>query len=56
MKTYKVLFANEGVLVIGLERAREFAKNKSLVNFRASIFDGNTKVATYEWGKVKSLA
>jgi hypothetical protein len=56
MKTYKVLFANKGLLVVGLERARELAKNKSLVNFRASIFDGNTKVETYENGKVKSLA
>ena len=56
MKTYKVLFADKGLLVKGLDRAKELAKNKSIVNFRASIFDGNTKVATYENGKVKSLA
>ena len=56
MEVYKVLYANKSVLVNGLDRAKEYAQRQSIVSFRVSIFKDNKKVATYENGKVKSLA
>ena len=56
MEKYKVLYANKSVLVNGLDNAKEYAKNKSIVNFRASIFKDNKKIVTYEKGEAKSLA
>ena len=50
MKRYKVLVANKGYMVIGLARALEFAQRESRVGNRVSVFDGNTKVATYQYG------
>ena len=51
MKQYKVLRANKGYMVYGLERAMEYAQKDSQVAFRVSVFDGNQKIATFEWGK-----
>ncbi len=51
MKEYKVMVAGKVSVVKDLEWAKEIAKKASLVNFRASVFNGNEKVASYEWGK-----
>lgn len=52
MEKYKILFANKEMVFVGLERAKEIAKNQSLVSFRVSVFDSNNKkVAKFEWGK-----
>ena len=53
MKKYTILFANKSVCYQGLERAKKYAQEQSLVSFRASVFDGNQKIVTYEWGKEK---
>jgi hypothetical protein len=47
MKTYKILRNNKTYLVTDLAVAHKVAKNETLVGGRATILDGNTKVATY---------
>lgn len=47
MKTYKILRNNETYLVKDLAVAHKMAKNETLVGGRATILDGNTKIATY---------
>jgi hypothetical protein len=51
MKEYKILVGNKASVVKDLEYAKWIAKNASVVNFRASVFCGNERVAHYEWGK-----
>lgn len=51
MKEYKVMVAGKVSVVKDLDYAKWIAKNASVVNFRASVFDGNERVAHYEWGK-----
>ena len=47
MKTYKILRNNKTYLVKDLTVAHKVAKNETLVGGRATILDGNVKVATY---------
>ena len=48
---YVVLVVNKSKAYNNLEWAKEVAKKDSLVNFRASVFEGNEVIAKYEWGK-----
>jgi hypothetical protein len=48
---YVVLVGSKSKSFNDLEWAKEVAKNDSLVNFRASVFEGNEVKAKYEWGK-----
>lgn len=56
MKQYKVLLTNKTILVYGLERAKEYAQRQSIVCFRATVLDGDVKIARYENGKELFLA
>lgn len=47
MKTYKILYKNQGMLAKGLLWALDIARRESLVGGRASVFDGEVKIATY---------
>lgn len=51
MKKYTILFANHEIVLNGLARATEYAKRTSLCGWRVSIFDGSSKIATYERGE-----
>lgn len=52
MKEYKILVGNKASVVkCSLEWAKLIARHASIVNFRASVFCGNERVARYEWGK-----
>lgn len=51
MKEYKVMVGSKVSVVKSLDYAKWIAKNASVVNFRASVFDGNERMARYEWGK-----
>lgn len=52
MKEYKILVGNKtSVVKCSLEWAKLIARDASIVNFRASVFCGNERVARYEWGK-----
>jgi hypothetical protein len=50
-KMYVVLVGSKSKSFNDLEWAKEVAKKDSLVNFRASVFEGNEVIAKYEWGK-----
>lgn len=47
MKVYKVLFKDKTMLFKDLEWAKTNAKRYTMVGGKATVFDGNTKVATY---------
>ena len=47
MKNYKILRNNKTYLVTDLAVAHKIARNETLVGGRATILDGNTKIATY---------
>lgn len=51
MKGYKVLFNNNTMVFKNLEWAKEVAKRYTMVGSKATVFDNNTKVATYYNGK-----
>ena len=51
MKEYKIYAVNNVKVVKGLERAMEYAERESRVGYRVSVFDGNTKIATYQGGE-----
>lgn len=51
MKEYKILVGNKITVIKDLTWAKEVAKRESQVNFRATILDGNERIARYEWGK-----
>lgn len=54
-KKFVIMYANKMIAFVGEDRAREQAKNISKVNFRAYVFDGNKKIAFYEWGEEKAI-
>ena len=51
MKEYKIYGVNKSWNVKGLERAMEYAERESRVGYRVSVFDGNVKIATFQFGK-----
>ena len=51
MKDYKVLFNNKTMVFKNLDWATEVAKRYTMVGGKATVFDNNTKVATYYNGK-----
>lgn len=53
MKRYKILVVNKSYYASNLQYALDYAKRESLVGYRVSVFDGNTKIATYQNGDLK---
>lgn len=53
MRKYKILFKNKGYYMSNLNYALDFAKRESLVGGRASVFEKDKKLATYENGDLK---
>lgn len=50
MKDYKIYNVNKCFIVKGLDRALEIAQNDSRIGNRVSVFDGDKKIATYQFG------
>jgi len=53
MKNYKILILDKTYCVSNLQYALDFAKRESLIGYRVSVLDGNTKIATYQGGDLK---
>ena len=53
MKKYKILILNKTYCTSNLQFALDYAKRESLVGYRVSVLDGNTKIATYQGGDLK---
>ena len=51
MKKYTIYEANKSYTVASLEWATTIAIRSSQVGQRVSVFDGSTKIATYQFGK-----
>ena len=53
MKKFKILLPNKTYLMTDLQKALDYARRESLIGYRVSVFDGNTKIATYQGGDLK---
>ena len=53
MRKYKILVVNKTYCKSDLQNALDFAKRESLVGYRVSVLDNNTKIATYQNGDLK---
>ncbi len=53
MKNYKILVLDKTYCTSNLQYALDYAKRESLVGYRVSVLDGNTKIATYQNGDLK---
>jgi len=53
MKNYKILVNNKTYCMSNLQYALDYARRESLVGYKVSVFDGNTKIATYQGGDLK---
>jgi hypothetical protein len=53
MKNYKILVANKTYQTSNLQYALDLARRESLIGYRVSVLDGNTKIATDQGGDLK---
>ena len=53
MRKYKILVVNKTYCTSDLQNALDFAKRESLIGYRVSVLDNNTKIATYQNGDLK---